>query len=139
MADVVAPAVRSRMMAGIRGRDTRPEMLLRRALHGRGLRYRLHDRRLPGRPDIVFPKWQAVVFVHGCFWHGHGCRLFRWPATRPEWWQEKIRANMARDKRNADALGAAGWRVLTVWECELRGDPAATVNRVQDFLAGRSS
>lgn len=136
MADVVAPAVRSRMMAGIRGRDTRPELLLRRALHARGLRYRLHDQRLPGRPDMVFPKWKAVVFVHGCFWHGHGCRLFKWPATRAEWWREKIEANIARDARDVAALEAAGWRVLTVWECGLRHSPSATVSAVHCGIMG---
>ncbi|MFN3590955.1 MAG: very short patch repair endonuclease [Thermaurantiacus sp.] len=121
-------------MAGIRGSDTRPELTLRRALHARGLRYRLHDRRLPGTPDLVLPRWRAVIFVHGCFWHGHGCRLFKWPATRSEWWREKIKANIARDIRNTAALGAAGWRVFTVWECELRSDPAATVARVHDIV-----
>src|SRR3954470_16295918 len=91
MADVVSSGVRSRMMAGIRGTNTAPEMILRRALHAEGFRYRLHDRRLPGKPDMVFPRHHAVIFAHGCFWHGHDCHLFKWPSTRPEFWQTKIR------------------------------------------------
>lgn len=123
-------------MAGIRGRDTRPELLLRKALHARGLRYRLHDRRLPGRPDMVFPKWRTVVFVHGCFWHGHGCHLFKWPATRAEWWREKIGANRERDRRNAGELATLGWAVLTVWECELRSCPEGAIEGLCQRITG---
>lgn len=121
MADVVPPEVRSRMMAGIRGKDTKPELLVRRALHSEGFRYRLHDARLPGKPDMVFPKHRAVVFVHGCFWHGHDCHLFRLPATRPEFWLAKIHGNVQRDRKAVGALWQAGWRVGTVWECALKG------------------
>ena len=121
MADVVSPEVRSRMMSGIRGKDTKPEWLVRRALHARGFRYRLHSRRLPGRPDIVLSRFRAVVFVHGCFWHGHDCNYFRLPSTRPEFWQDKIQRNHANDARHHAALLAAGWRIATVWECALRG------------------
>jgi DNA mismatch endonuclease (patch repair protein) len=124
------------MMSGIRARDTQPEMQLRKALHARGLRYRLHDTRLPGKPDLVFPKWRAVVFVHGCFWHGHGCRLFKWPATRAEWWRAKIGTNMARDVRNQDALTAMGWRALVVWECDLRGSVSEVASTLHHRLAG---
>jgi len=120
-ADVVSPSVRSRMMAGIREKNTKPELLLRSELHRRGFRFRLHRRDLPGRPDLVFPKWGAVIFVNGCFWHGHDCHLFRLPKSRTEFWREKIAANVARDRRQMDALRAAGWRVAVVWECALKG------------------
>lgn len=121
MADTVAPEVRSRMMASIRGRDTRPELVLRTGLHNAGFRYRLHSKDLPGKPDMVFPKYRAIVFAHGCFWHGHDCALFRWPKTRQEFWRAKINGNRARDERVKAGLIEAGWRVLTVWECALRG------------------
>lgn len=121
MADIVSPEVRSRMMSGIRGRNTRPEILVRKALHAKGLRYRLHGRKLPGKPDLVLPRWNAVIFVHGCFWHGHDCHLFRWPASRPEFWREKIGANIARDRRDQQALRQESWRVGIVWECALKG------------------
>ncbi len=109
------------MMAGIRGKDTKPEMILRRGLHARGFRYRLHDKRLPGAPDLVFPARNAVIFVNGCFWHGHECHLFRLPSTRQEFWREKIERNRARDAAAEAALLADGWRVLTIWECALKG------------------
>lgn len=121
MADIVTPEVRSRMMAGIRGRDTKPELVLRKGLHTAGFRYRLHARGLPGKPDMVFPKHGAVIFAHGCFWHGHDCALFRWPTTRQDFWREKITGNRERDARVKASLLAAGWRVLTVWECALKG------------------
>lgn len=121
MADVHTPEQRRHNMRRVRGRDTEPEMLLRRGLHGRGFRYRLHQRTLPGRPDLVFPRYHAVIFVHGCFWHGHDCPLFRWPATRREFWEKKIGDNRARDARAIEALQNEGWRVLIVWECALRG------------------
>jgi len=108
-------------MSRIRGRDTKPEMLIRRGLHARGLRYRLQDRSLPGRPDLVFPKYHAVVFVHGCFWHGHNCPLFQLPATRTEFWATKINTNRVRDARACEALQTMGWRVLIIWECCLKG------------------
>jgi DNA mismatch endonuclease (patch repair protein) len=108
-------------MSRIRARDTRPEMLIRRGLHARGFRFRLHVRKLPGSPDLVFPGRGAVILIHGCFWHGHDCPLFRRPATRPEFWAAKISANRQRDANAKVALGAAGWRQLTVWECALRG------------------
>lgn len=120
-ADVHTPQVRSYNMSMIRGRDTRPELLIRRGLHARGYRYRLHDKGLPGRPDMVFSKRRAVLFVHGCFWHGHDCPLFRMPATRTDFWATKIATNRSRDAKVRSALSGAGWRVLTVWECSLRG------------------
>jgi DNA mismatch endonuclease (patch repair protein) len=121
MADIVSPEVRSRMMAGIRGKDTKPEILLRRGLHAQGFRYRLHDRSLPGAPDMVFPRYRAALFAHGCFWHGHDCHLFRWPASRKEFWEAKITRNREVDARSEIALAAAGWRLGVVWECALKG------------------
>lgn len=121
MPDVLTPEQRRLNMSRVRGRDTKPEMLIRRGLHARGLRYRLHDRRLPGRPDLVFPRYGAVVFVHGCFWHAHGCALSKLPATRREFWQAKLANNAARDSKALQALGTLGWRVLVIWECAMRG------------------
>lgn len=108
-------------MQAIRGAGTKPEILLRKGLHALGFRYRLQVRDLPGRPDLVLAKHRAVVFAHGCFWHGHGCALFRWPATREAFWRAKIQGNMARDARDQAALEAQGWRVALVWECALKG------------------
>ena len=121
MVDVLTPEQRQLNMSRIRGRDTKPEMLIRRGLHARGLRYRLHDRSLPGRPDLVFRRHHAVILVHGCFWHGHDCPMFRLPATRREFWSAKIGANQRRDAKSHEALVVSGWRVLTVWECSLKG------------------
>ena len=112
------------MMAGIKGGNTKPERDLRLALHERGFRYRLHAKNIVGRPDLVFPRYNAVVFVHGCFWHRHdGCRYATTPATRPEFWQTKFNANIARDGRVAADLQRSGWRVATVWECAIRDRP----------------
>lgn len=108
-------------MRAIRHKDTAPELQIRRALHARGFRFTLHNRKLPGTPDLVLPKYSAVVFVHGCFWHGHQCSMFRLPATRTEFWQAKIEANIRRDVLSGEALIKDGWRVATVWECALRG------------------
>lgn len=124
------------MMAGIRGRDTKPELLIRSGLHRMGFRYRLHGKGLPGRPDLVFASRRAVIEVRGCFWHGHDCPLFRWPATRPEFWREKIAANIARDVRNREALLAQGWRMAEVWECQLKGPLQRPVGEVLDELDG---
>lgn len=121
MTDVLTAEQRQLNMSRIRGRDTKPEMLVRRALHARGLRYRLHDRKLPGRPDLVFARYRATVFVHGCFWHMHGCALSKLPATRQEFWRTKLARNATRDREAIDALEAAGWRVMVIWECALRG------------------
>lgn len=122
MVDVLTEAQRQLNMSRIRGRDTKPEMLIRRGLHAQGFRYRLQDRGLPGRPDLVFPRYKAVILVHGCFWHGHDCPMFRLPVTRSEFWAEKIAANQRRDAIVHEALLALGWRVLTVWECSLTGN-----------------
>lgn len=119
--DVVDAATRSRMMASIKGRDTKPEMIVRCGLHRRGFRFRLHDRKLAGRPDLVLSRYRAAIFVHGCFWHGHDCHFFRWPKSRPEFWRAKISGNIERDRRAVEALKDASWRVLTIWECAFRG------------------
>jgi len=121
MTDIVDQETRSRMMSGIRGKNTKPEMALRRALHARGFRFRLHSSKVHGRPDLVLPKHRAVVFVHGCFWHRHeGCRYATTPSTRPDFWQAKFEANVARDNAVRATLLEDGWRVATVWECALR-------------------
>ncbi|MBO3759994.1 very short patch repair endonuclease [Ciceribacter sp. L1K22] len=135
MADIVSGEVRSRMMSGIRGKDTRPEMLIRRALHAGGFRYRLHEKRLSGKPDLVFPRLRAVLFVHGCFWHGHDCHLFRLPSTRTDFWRDKIAGNVERDRRSTEALRDTGWRVGTVWECALKGKTRLPLASIVDSLA----
>lgn len=140
MPDVVDAPTRSRMMSGIRRRDTKPELLIRKGLHARGYRYRLHPRTLPGKPDLAFPSRKAAIFIHGCFWHGHGCPLFKWPSTRAEWWRAKIEGNRARDRAVRAELAGMGWRQLRVWECALKGrqrrDPDALLDLVADWLDG---
>lgn len=121
MVDSLTPEQRSAQMSRIRGSNTKLEVLVRKGLHARGLRYRLGGAELPGRPDIVLPKYRTVVFVHGCFWHGHDCPLYRLPKTRPEFWADKIGKNRLRDRRVVDELESSGWRVVAVWECSLRG------------------
>ena len=132
LTDVLTPEQRRLVMSRIRGKDTKPELILRRGLHQCGLRYGLHRADMAGKPDMVFPRHRAVVFVHGCFWHGHGCSLFRWPKTRATFWRTKINRNMERDRRVLAALNADGWRALVVWECALRGRHARAT---QDVLA----
>lgn len=141
MVDIVDTETRSRMMRNIRGKDTKPELLLRRALHARGFRYRLHYKGLPGRPDLLFPKYRAAIFVHGCFWHRHpGCSKATTPATRADFWQNKFAENTARDQRNIEQLRSASWRVLVVWECELAKNALApTVQSVTDWLVDRTT
>lgn len=119
MVDTLTPDQRSERMSRIRGRDTKPEILVRRYLHSSGLRFRLHKAGLPGRPDIVLAKYRSIVLVHGCFWHAHACQKGRIPATRAEFWRAKFEQNKRRDERNVRALRKAGWQVFTVWECEL--------------------
>src|SRR5205085_4862764 len=138
MADVVSPEVRSRMMSGIRDKNTKPEMILRRGLHRLGFRYQLHRADLPGKPDLVFAKHRAVILAQGCFWHGHGCHLFKWPKTREEFWRTKIGRNVENDARTVEALRAQGWRVATVWECALKGrtrlDQHDTMRNLAEWL-----
>lgn len=139
--DVLTPEERQRCMSKIRGQNTKPEIMLRKALFALGFRYRLHERKLPGTPDLVFPKYHAAVFVHGCFWHGHGCPLFVIPKTNREFWETKIDGNRARDERAVGALCASGWRVMTVWECALRGSgrvsPETLAARVAKWLGAK--
>jgi len=144
MPDVVDQETRSRMMAGIRGKNTEPELLLRRALHARGFRYLLHDARLPGKPDLVFPKRRAIIQVHGCFWHCHNCHLFKWPSSRIDFWHSKITRNKENDAEVSRALVRAGWRILTVWECALKGRTRLPFDRVADvavtwLVSGKSN
>lgn len=141
MADVVDSATRSRMMSGIRGRDTGPERLIRSALHSLGFRFRLHPRDVPGRPDLILPRYSAALFVHGCFWHGHDCSLFRLPATHRQFWRDKIRRNVERDAEVAQLLEQQGWRQLTIWECAFRGPDSIgieeTVRRTARWITSR--
>lgn len=125
-------------MSGIRGKNTKPEILIRSLLHRAGFRFRLHDKKLPGKPDIVLPKFRAIVFIHGCFWHGHSCPLFRLPSTRQEFWQKKIEKNRSNDQRAISDLSALGWRVAIIWECALKGrgsiGEAIVLDRVATWL-----
>lgn len=136
MADIVDPATRSRMMSGIQGKNTSPELLIRRALHAKGFRFRIHAKHLPGKPDLILPKYKAVIFIHGCFWHGHECRYFKVPKTRPEFWLEKIGKNRARDKSQIISLQALGWRVLLVWECAVRAMKRQKTDLLVDLISG---
>lgn len=121
MTDIKTPEERSRNMAAIKSTDTRPEMLVRRYLHSMGWRYRLHSKKLPGKPDIVMRRFMTVIFVNGCFWHGHrGCKYYRLPKSNTEFWEQKIEQNRLRDERDILALTELGWRVIVIWECELR-------------------
>lgn len=130
----VPDAIRKRM-SSIRGRDTRPELVVRRLAHSFGYRFRLHLRNLPGQPDLVFPRHRKVIFVHGCFWHQHACRLgAKKPATRPEYWLPKLERNAARDVHNCNQLERSGWRVMVVWECETQ-DQVALAARIKSFLS----
>jgi DNA mismatch endonuclease (patch repair protein) len=131
--DVLTKEQRRLNMSRIRGRDTKPELLIRTGLHARGYRFRVNVTSLPGRPDIVFPKYRAVIQVNGCFWHGHDCHLFKMPASRQEFWAEKISANRERDRRTNQALSDAGWSVLTVWECSMKGVKRRPLSEVLTF------
>jgi len=125
-------------MSNIRGKDTKPELVIRRGLHSLGFRYRLHVKGLPGKPDIVLPKWRAVIFVHGCFWHGHDCHLFKWPKTREDFWRQKIETNRRNDAKAIDALQEQGWRVLVIRECALKGKtrlkPESTIGIAERWI-----
>lgn len=143
MVDRLTPDQRRLNMSRVRAKDTRPEMIVRRLLHSLGFRFRLHRRDLPGRPDIVLPRYRAAIFVHGCFWHGHDCSLFRMPTTRTEFWAAKIAANRRRDGDAVSGLRDAGWRSLLIWECALRGRgrlPAGTLtHRITAFIVGNAT
>jgi len=140
LVDVVSPEKRSQMMSGIKGRNTKPEIVVRKALHARGFRFRLHSKKLPGRPDIVLPKHGVVVFVNGCFWHRHECELFKWPKTREGFWREKLNGNAERDRRNWKSLENLGWRVFVFWECWVRKNQSSFPDSVhkpfEEWLVG---
>lgn len=143
MPDVVDKATRSRMMSGIRAKDTRPELFLRKGLHALGFRFRLHVKDIPGKPDIVLPKYRALIVIHGCFWHGHDCRYFKTPQTNRDFWINKIASNALRDKRNMELQLGLGWRVLVVWECAVRASmkESPVINCVPlaaQWITGRS-
>ena len=133
MADVVSPEVRSRIMSGIRAKDTKPELAIRKGLHRRGFRYRVNDPRIRGKPDLHLPKWNALVLVNGCFWHGHDCHLFRLPKTRTGFWKTKIEKNRERDKLTVASLLLDGWRVAVVW-CALKGNTVLANSRPWTLL-----
>jgi DNA mismatch endonuclease (patch repair protein) len=144
MVDVLTSEQRRYNMRRIKGRNTKPELLIRRALHAEGFRYRLHQRDLAGRPDIVLPKYHTVIFVHGCFWHGHDCLLVKQVDTRAEFWESKLSGNVARDLDVISALQTDGWKIAVVWECALRGttkQPLETVVRrlTEYIIAGKAA
>ncbi len=132
--DVVDKETRSRMMSGIRGKNTKPEMIIRSLLHKDGFRYRIHVKDLPGKPDLVLKKYNAVIFVHGCFWHRHDCSYFKWPKTRTEFWEKKLNGNVQNDKRNVESLKGMNWRICIIWECSVRG-ANKDVNAVKDKVS----
>lgn len=134
MEPTVSPA-RSKNMAAIKGRDTKPEMIIRRGLHARGFRFRLYDRKIPGKPDIVLRRFSALVDIRSCFFHGHDCALFNMPKTRTDFWSEKISANRSRDLRTLEAQQKLGWRVAVVWECSMRGNDKLGEDLVLDKLS----
>lgn len=137
MADRWTEDIRSQMMSRVKNRDTKPEVKVRRMLHGMGFRFRLHRRDLPGVPDVVLPRHQKAVFVHGCFWHSHNCPRGKRPSTRTEFWNTKLDTNMKRDRVNHDALEEQGWEVLTIWECELK-DLDALYEKLWHFMVAES-
>lgn len=128
--DTVDPKIRSKIMAAVGQKDTKPEMALRKALHSMGFRYVVNDKRLPGSPDLVFPKYHAAIFVHGCFWHRHGCKYSTMPKTRREFWEEKFETNKKRDRRKISELRKRGWKVKVVWECWLRSNSGQVLKQV---------
>ncbi|MEE4673672.1 very short patch repair endonuclease [Pseudomonas alliivorans] len=135
MIDIVNTETRSRMMSGIKGKNTKPEMAVRKYLHSLGYRFRLHQKDLPGRPDLVLPKYKVAIFVHGCFWHCHkGCFYSRMPKTRAEFWAEKLGKNVVRDSLQISALNTIGWRVIIVWECGIKHD-FENINCLSDIIS----
>jgi DNA mismatch endonuclease, patch repair protein len=134
MTDVLTPDQRSLCMSRIRGVNTRPELVIRKALFACGLRYRLHVADLPGKPDLVLHRYRACIFVHGCFWHGHECHLFRWPSTNRKFWETKITTNRTNDSRSIESLIRAGWRVLTIWECAIKGKERIPIEQISQRI-----
>lgn len=133
MTDRLSPEKRSALMSRVRQRDTKPELMVRKLLHARGWRYRLHDRKLPGSPDLVFPRLRKALFVHGCFWHGHDCKLGKLPSSRTEFWTAKIEANRERDSRVLAGLKSRGWDALVIWQCETK-NTETLLHRIESFL-----
>lgn len=142
MADNVANEIRSRVMSHIRGKNTKPEMIIRSGLHKLGYRFRLHHKKLPGKPDIVLPRYNVIILVNGCFWHGHNCPLFRLPGTRTSFWKKKIEDTRLRDSKNITEYKKLGWRVLVVWECAIRGkddtELASLINKCDRWIQSTS-
>lgn len=142
MADVVSSEIRSKMMAGIRGKNTTPELIVRKLLFAKGYRYRIHEPKLPGKPDIVLKRYSAVIDIRGCFWHGHSCRYFKLPSTRTDFWLHKIEENKNRDRNNLEKLFSGGWRVLIVWECALKNksivENNTLVDKISDWVGSKS-
>lgn len=137
MADMFTPQKRSEIMSHIKSKNTKSELMVRKYLYKSGFRFRLHDSNLPGKPDIVLPKYKCVVFVHGCFWHAHeGCKYCRKPKSNVEYWIPKIQRNVARDRREVQALKDMGWNVNIVWECELKNNAEKRLNELAEFIAG---
>ena len=141
MADIVDKMTRSKIMSRIKGKDTKPEVEIRKKLFARGIRYRLHDKSLPGKPDIIFPKYNAIIFFNGCFWHAHECDIFKWPSSNVAFWGGKLTINKENDRKNNEILKKLGWRILTIWECSYRspgkkdwGKIEGIVNRAEKWL-----
>lgn len=142
MTDIVDKNTRSRMMSGIQGKNTKPELTIRNLLHKEGFRYRLYDKILPGKPDLVLKKYRVVIFINGCFWHRHDCKLFKWPKTREEFWKEKLNKNAQNDALNQKKLSELGWRICIVWECSIRGadkDLVAVKDKIVKWILSDSS
>lgn len=139
MTDIHSKEVRSYNMSRIRGKDTKPELLVRKFLFANGFRYRLHDKKLPGKPDIVLKKYKTVIFVHGCFWHGHeGCRYAKIPNTNRDFWQKKIENNRSRDSVNQRELTMQGWRIFTIWECELLSKSLSSLKNLIEMILNKN-
>ncbi len=138
MVDIVPPETRSKMMSGIRGQNTKPELIIRKELHRMGFRFRLHDKKLPGKPDIVLPRYRSVIMIHGCFWHRHECSLFKWPSSRKIFWRKKLEGNHLKDEQNETELIKLGWRILVVWECSLKGsnrmDLGCLMDKIKEWI-----
>lgn len=142
MTDIVDKNTRSRMMSGIQGKNTKPELTIRNLLHKEGFRYRLYVKVLPGKPDLVLKKYKAVIFINGCFWHRHDCKLFKWPKTRKEFWKEKLNKNAQNDDLNQKKLSELGWRICVVWECSIRGadkDLVAVKDKIAEWILSDSA
>lgn len=128
--DIVGPEKRSEMMSGIRSKDTKPEIIIRKALYALGFRYRLHNKNIIGKPDLVLKKHNVLIFINGCFWHGHNCHLFKLPKTRTDFWENKIKTNQKRDKKVLTELGKSGWRIAIIWECAIKGKTKMNIDNL---------